>query len=971
MSINKNKNEFIPNRSAKYGWIVSSEYKQPILEILNENNRLSIEELYSKLENDYFGNFFNEIDLEREQDNKGRVDTRWKKNVRNAMRTMSENVEAVPSERKYIKYDADNKKWFLTGKGKEYISKEKQEFEPKIYNANEFMKDTGFQQETRIEFWICPKESCEHKKIILKRNENNNIGVSTYKQVIIHFLQHLKKNNIYFGSTDCYKIFLDNISENVLSDEDKGYYPSYGRSKELIWRTQLKATLDGIKRMGYIETNNINKIPKKYNLGISDKRKYRTRKRTNKFFEDFESYNDWELYCDEEQIPMTINDVYEYDLDDNLFPDVKTILEKEIIKKIREKSFNVEKLENYLLKLDKNNEEIGIIYKKYWKIILEFLTNWIDNVNIKEKFLTLLQNRFEIIHESKNLYKIKGRNIKFIFRTNKMTPATLNYWNKIDEAEEIYNLIWILGHPMCNIILSNKDIEKFFTEDNLTILKNDSRRYDLRVVPYNEKLSIKIGKKPPRFNGLKFINNFKILGIDFDFNIPSSDLVKIQYLVKILLNKIPKKFKKKKVLEKKLEGDGKKNIITTPLEKNFNKILNNRCFILILKEFRFGAKNYQELLKSLIPYNVNNVISSIQELLYLNLISETFEIIDKKEKKQKIYYLTEKGRIIFESFIILNDLLSGKITEQNYISSLKHLIILSDYLNFENIWYELVNMINLPLTLYSLITHKPNEIIAINDYGLVVKTENVPKNISKIEIRKAWCHFISDGILFQKDYEKASYRSSFILMLFSHIKFVKVNRKPQLSIELDIKELIEWISLKREFEYKLNFPIEVMKDWICTKINQVQNKNQHQIESEIPSNYINGLIIFGNSHFHIKKSILCLIPEITSYLRILNSDQKRVFFKKQEYRWRRNYSILNLDNFNKKEIFFNKLKKESIEFDYKKINCDLIFDLNNNKIFFNEESDYLNTILGIPFENYKTFAIPKDKLINQLSYYSS
>ncbi len=662
------------------------------------------------------------------------------------------------------------------------------------------------------------------------------------------------------------------------------------------------------------------------------------------------------------------------------FSNEKTTKEKEIIKKIREKSFNVEKLENYFLKLDNNNDEIGIIYKKYWKIILEFLTNWIDNVNIKEKFLTLLQNRFDIIHESKNLYKIKGRNIKFIFRSNKMTPTTLNYWNKIDETEEINNLIWILGHPMCNIVLPNKDIEKFFTEDNLTILKNDSRRYDLRVVPYNEKLSIKIGKKNPRFNGLNFINNFKILGIDFDFNIPSSDLVKIQYLVKILLNKIPKKSKKKKVPEKKLEGEGKKNIITTPLEKNFNKILNNKYFILILKEFRFGAKNYQELLKSLIPYNVNNVISSIQELLNLNLISETFEIIDKKEKKQKIYYLTKKGRIIFESFIILNDLLSGKITEQNYISSLKHLISLSDYLNFKNIWYELINMINLPLTLYSLITHKPNEIIAINDYGLVVKTENVPKNISKIEIRKAWCHFISDGILFQKDYEKANYRSSFILMLFSHVKFVKVNRKPQLSIELDIKELIEWISLKRKFEYKLNFPIEVMKDWICKKINQVQNKNQHQIESEIPSNYINGLIpsnyingliIFGNSHFHIKKSILSLIPEITSYLTILDSDQKRVFFKKQEYRWRRNYSILNLDNFNKKEIFFNKLKKESIEFDYKKINCDLIFDLNNNKIFFNEESDYLNTILGIPFENYKTFAISKDKLINQLSYYSS
>ncbi len=148
-----------------------------------------------------------------------------------------------------------------------------------------------------LEIWTCPKISCRHYKIEIKRNDNNVIDGSTYRKVIIHFLQHLNKNNIYFGATDIYDIFLENTPDNLLSNEDKGGYPDYGYGYEAtVWKTQIRSTLGSIKREGYIDTDELDHIPKKYNLDITDKRKSRTRKRTNNFFQKFKIFDDWEVY---------------------------------------------------------------------------------------------------------------------------------------------------------------------------------------------------------------------------------------------------------------------------------------------------------------------------------------------------------------------------------------------------------------------------------------------------------------------------------------------------------------------------------------------------------------------------------------------------------------------------------------------------------------------------------------------------
>lgn len=149
------------------------------------------------------------------------------------------------------------------------------------------------------QIWRCPKSSCNKKIIKISRNRKNIIDAKSYTNMILHFLCHLKSDNIYFGSTDIYRIFLDNCDSDVLSVEDSDTYPDYGYGSEsLIWQNQIRSSLNSLRSMNYIETEDIDTIPEVFNKDIVDKRKRRTRKRSEKFYKEYrdEQYDDWELY---------------------------------------------------------------------------------------------------------------------------------------------------------------------------------------------------------------------------------------------------------------------------------------------------------------------------------------------------------------------------------------------------------------------------------------------------------------------------------------------------------------------------------------------------------------------------------------------------------------------------------------------------------------------------------------------------
>jgi len=93
----------------------------------------------------------------------------------------------------------------------------------------------------------------------------------------------------------------------------------------------------------------------------------------------------------------------------------------------------------------------------------------------------------------------------------------------------------------------------------------------------------------------------------------------------------------------------------------------------------------------------------------------------------------------------------------------------------------------LPITIFTLKRQKANEILEINDNGILVKTEKGTKLVKIEWIKQAWKNLVNDGILYRDEHEKSTYRSSFILSLFSHFDFIVTSSKGRLSIKLKKK----------------------------------------------------------------------------------------------------------------------------------------------------------------------------------------
>ncbi len=157
------------------------------------------------------------------------------------------------------------------------------------------------------EVWICPNDSCVHKKIIINRN-NGIIDTGTWREIILHFLQHLKSSITYFGPSTFEK-FLENTLEVLLSEEDKGVY-EYETAKEEFWKNRIRTALGQLNNEEYITTDNTSD-------DITFKKHFRSRRRTEKFLQEFELYNDWEDIqfwicpknsCSKKKILITRND---------------------------------------------------------------------------------------------------------------------------------------------------------------------------------------------------------------------------------------------------------------------------------------------------------------------------------------------------------------------------------------------------------------------------------------------------------------------------------------------------------------------------------------------------------------------------------------------------------------------------------------------------------------------------------------
>lgn len=308
--------------------------------------------------------------------------------------------------------------------------------------------------ENSIQIWKCPMISCNQKEIKIERTKQKAISLKTYEKIILHFLQHLKKDNIYFGSVDLYKIFVENIKGRKLYEEDLRSYDS--DPSHYIWQTNLRSVLDRVikNKNEYIDTDDPNDIPDFYNYDIEDKRKKRKRRRTLKFFDKFEIYDDWELY------KVSISNDLKSEIDKSTKKETSNNLQYWICP---QESCGYKKIP-----LERNIENI-ITSNTYLKIIIHFLQHLTkDNLFFGARIIYkvfLKHTPLKILsEEDQDYYTVTNVSLKWKIRINSALAkfkdeGYLETYSK-SEIFRIYNIT----EDNKNIYGTRKRTEKFFQE---------------------------------------------------------------------------------------------------------------------------------------------------------------------------------------------------------------------------------------------------------------------------------------------------------------------------------------------------------------------------------------------------------------------------------------------------------------------------------------------------------------------------
>jgi len=232
--------------------------------------------------------------------------------------------------------------------------------------------------------------------------------------------------------------------------------------------------------------------------------------------------------------------------------------------------------------------------------------------------------------------------------------------------------------------------------------------------------------------------------------------------------------------------------------------------VIIPKEYEFNT-NYSDIIHTLFSKSEDSCYQSICKKRYLQrnfLINHYFncpecsnQLLNKgingnfyckcgMEYKYS-YQMTNhmKHCKVFKNYIV--DVLNDKIipeeeNNEQRNESITEETIANEFLDlnnetndFEVIWKYFEDNLPPGTILHTLKSHKPNEIIKFGNIGITIKTKDTPGIVTKDRIKHAWNNLVNDEVLFQGDHSKSTYRSSFMLALFSELEFVeKMLQKP-------------------------------------------------------------------------------------------------------------------------------------------------------------------------------------------------
>lgn len=217
-------------------------------------------------------------------------------------------------------------------------------------------------------------------------------------------------------------------------------------------------------------------------------------------------------------------------------------------------------------------------------------------------------------------------------------------------------------------------------------------------------------------------------------------------------------------------------------------LLRKKGNYLILKTLKFKSLYYNSIKAEIIDSISSRTLDfRLKGLLKLKLLN--CEEIEQSGFMRKLYSLTKKGYFILTILEAMEKILIDEISTQNVPDKLTRMLKKIDLYDFNLIWSQLKEKVSSNPIIFTIKKKKRNEIIEFKDSGVIVKTEKGLDSIPLKDIEIAWNNFIEKEELNQDDHQLSSYRSSFILSLFSQLEYVRVKLEPKLSIILDINKI--------------------------------------------------------------------------------------------------------------------------------------------------------------------------------------
>ena len=216
---------------------------------------------------------------------------------------------------------------------------------------------------------------------------------------------------------------------------------------------------------------------------------------------------------------------------------------------------------------------------------------------------------------------------------------------------------------------------------------------------------------------------------------------------------------------------------------SINNFIRKKGILNILKQLKIAPLNYNSIKKETNEYfSARTLDFRLKDLIEFNLVKNN--LLERGKLAQYNYSLTNKGIMVLTMLELIEKLIQDEINIDSFQNLFSLKFMENRCSDFNYVWEQLKEIVLDKKIIYTLKQKKPNKITGIDKSGITVETEKGQDIIPIHLIEDAWHSFIREGSLERKDHEKSTYRSSFIVALFSHLPFIEVDKGPPLSLRI-------------------------------------------------------------------------------------------------------------------------------------------------------------------------------------------